>query len=301
MLPDWLTQPRLPFAAVPAARRVRLFDTEYAALDLGAAGRLYVTRHGWPVLESLLPESWYVGRYFARHGKRMTLATGCVYYVRGRGGRRPPELLVKFSRVGQDVPVWIAPDLSLHVSEHDLVNARFVGPFEEFGLCEEMRRGTFGPPQIHLRVKRPLAIYTPPNVFQPWQMGRSDARFAHSLLLQHDDPSRGGAEVPLDIHRDYILLYGWVAGDHAQSFYESGALSEEQFAGLVPHAMRTLAAKGFRMLDMKPAHLILRRRRRDRSFLRRDGRLAYVVVDYELVVRTPAYELARRARPPGTA
>ena len=52
--------------------------------------------------------------------------------------------------------------------------------------------------------------------------------------------------------------------------------------------IRDLAAKGFRMLDVKPSHLILRTRR-DGSLLTRRGKLVYLLVDFELLQFTEAY------------
>ena len=48
--------------------------------------------------------------------------------------------------------------------------------------------------------------------------------------------------------------------------------------------IRELADKGFRVLDNKPGHVILRRRR-DGTLLQRHGALAYVLVDFELLQR----------------
>jgi hypothetical protein len=52
--------------------------------------------------------------------------------------------------------------------------------------------------------------------------------------------------------------------------------------------MNDLAVKGFRMLDIKPNHIILRRRL-DGSLLARHGRLSYALVDFELLQRTEEY------------
>lgn len=55
-----------------------------------------------------------------------------------------------------------------------------------------------------------------------------------------------------------------------------------------------LDLKGFRVVDMKTAHVILRQRLGGRLLRWRDGRLAYAVVDYELLERTAAHEAWRR-------
>ena len=53
--------------------------------------------------------------------------------------------------------------------------------------------------------------------------------------------------------------------------------------------------KGYRVIDMKPAHIILRARP-DKTLLRdRNGQFAYALVDYELLERTPEHEQAVRS------
>jgi hypothetical protein len=50
-----------------------------------------------------------------------------------------------------------------------------------------------------------------------------------------------------------------------------------------------MAAKGFRVLDIKPGHIILRQRL-DGRLLVRQGRLVYALVDFELLQRTEEYQ-----------
>ena len=61
------------------------------------------------------------------------------------------------------------------------------------------------------------------------------------------------------------------------------------YAGIGPQHLHDMASKGFRVLDTKPNHIILRRRR-DGSLLRRHGKLVYAMVDFELLQRTPEAE-----------
>ncbi|MEI8195782.1 MAG: hypothetical protein WCI73_07735, partial [Phycisphaerae bacterium] len=119
--------------------------------------------------------------------------------------------------------------------------------------------------------------------FAPWQTGRSTGVFDWAQTEQR------AAGVDLDIRRDYILIYNWIDGWNAQECLERGLLDEQEFHTLVPRAMAELEAKGFRMLDIKPLHLILRRSPRSGRLVRRYGQLAYALIDYELLERTPAY------------
>src|SRR5690606_13607457 len=112
-------------------------------------------------------------------GERLPGSTGHVYRVPTRSADgRGIDLVVKFSRVGQEVPLEVATTFPDEVPPSELADARFNSPLEEFGLVVEMRRGAFGPREVRLMSHWPLAIYTPPDRFELWQLGRSQARFA---------------------------------------------------------------------------------------------------------------------------
>ncbi len=79
-------------------------------------------------------------------------------------GHHPVDLVVKWSRVGEDVPL---NTFTLYKN----INAEFNSPFEEFALVEELRRGEYGPPDLSIHTQKPLAIYMPPERMQLWQTG----------------------------------------------------------------------------------------------------------------------------------
>jgi hypothetical protein len=272
------------FTAWPAERRAVACGLNYNIIDLPDRGVLYVTRYGWPFLPALLPDAWYANRYFVKKGYRLPGATGTVYRLASATPRVPLALVIKVARVGQPVPLNIAPEMRQYFPEHVISEARFLGPFEEFGICQEIRAGRFGPPDIRLYTKRPLAIYQPPEEYELWQTGRSEIDFARAPA----GPTNGGG-IALDIRRDYLLIYNWIAGYNAQECLERGLLEAQEFADLVPRASTELQAKGFRMLDIKPLHLVLRPGRKTGRPLRRRGKLVYALIDYELVVRTSEY------------
>jgi hypothetical protein len=62
-------------------------------------------------------------------------------------------------------------------------------------------------------------------------------------------------------------------------------LTVREAAELVRQAVRDLDECGFRMLDMKPSHIIVRVKP-DGSLLCRGGRPVYALVDFELLQRT---------------
>jgi len=73
-----------------------------------------------------------------------------------------------------------------------------------------------------------------------------------------------------------------------------GSIDERraQMRGLAGDGVRDLAAKGFRVLDIKPEHMIVRPRPPADFLRRRDKRIAYALVDFELLQRTPEHESA---------
>ena len=83
-----------------------------------------------------------------------------------------------------------------------------------------------------------------------------------------------------------MLLFNWIDGSNAEDLVTAGMISQEEFFALTPRVTGDLAARGFRVLDNKPRHYILRKRA-DGSLLRRNGDLVYALVDYELLEHLP--------------
>jgi hypothetical protein len=258
----------------PDSLLVSLLGVNYVHLKTRNGGDLYLTVHGLPHLDLLQPESWYEKEWFEAQRQRLT-GTSAVYAVPTKeiGGRRL-RLVVKYSRVGQDVP------LETNVI-YQVLNAEFNSPFEEFTLVESVRRGEYGPPEVRARPQRPLCIYVPPERLQLWQTGRSEAKIA-SRIARHPG-------IEIDILRDYILVYEWLEGIDAVQAQQEGRLNEEELKKLTARATEELKAKGFRVLDMKPDHIIVRVGREGR-LAQGDNGVSYGLVDFELLERTPEYE-----------
>jgi len=288
------------FDDVPREHVVEAFGAPYIKVPQSDDGELYITRHGWPAAEKILPENWFTNGRFHREGERLVGGTGLVYHLRiSEPGEPRVELVVKICRFAEFVPLFMSEYLPSGLSKEMADNARFNGPFEEFGLIEDLRRGSFGPPNLRILTKRPFAIYSPPEHFPLWQLGRSRSRFAPYEKNLNADQEHVHAEehVHLDIDRRYILLFGWVPGINAEDALEQGLLPEFEVNGLSERVNDELASKGYRILDNKPKHFILRRRP-DGQWLRRHGKLVYVQVDFELLERTEAYRdwLKQKAR-----
>jgi hypothetical protein len=184
------------------------------------------------------------------------------------------NLVVRFSRVGEDVPLDT-------FSLCQYPNAEFNSPFEEFSLVMDLRAARPDPARGGILTKKPLAIYVPAQRIQLWQTGRREGKIA---AKQARHPG-----VPLDILRQYILLYGWIGGRDAVQTADALGLrgeSREVFlTDVTRRAVEDLRQRGFRMVDIKPQHILLRFRT-DGSLLRkRDGQPAYALLDYELLER----------------
>ncbi|MGD0087992.1 MAG: hypothetical protein ABSC24_12790 [Verrucomicrobiota bacterium] len=270
-------------AAVPGSA-ISLLGVDYVHMKTKDGGDLYVTQFGAPFWQNLLPENWYAQEWFETKRKRLE-GTSTVYKVPTRRVNGVTlSLVVKWSRVGEGVPLDT-------LTFNKFIHAEFNSPFEEFSLLMELRKGEAGPPGIRLRTQKPLAIYMPSERLQLWQTGRSEDKI-RAKVVRHPG-------VEIDILRQYVVLYGWVKGLDAVESAEFLKLHDPERAEFLARvtclATHELWQKGYRVIDMKPAHVILRSGR-DRSLLRdRNGQLAYALVDYELLERTPEHEQSVRS------
>ncbi|MBR4190791.1 MAG: hypothetical protein IKQ55_12635 [Kiritimatiellae bacterium] len=288
--------------------RKTLLNVDYDHYKLADGGDLYVTRYGRPFLAHLVPDRWYEKEWF-RKSREKLCGTSRVYKVQTKPvDGHSKALVVKWCRVGETVPVDT-------FTLNKFIEAEFNSPYEEFSLLMEMRARTR--PGV-IRTHKPLAIYVPAKRLELWQTGRSQSKMAQKKAKFRD--------VELDINRQYILIYEWIKGvastDPAAA--EAAARTpppppEEDalpagaprlpppafsFAPPVPfptamlrRSIRDMWQTGFRVLDVKPEHVIVRPLP-DGTLLRgRDGLPAYALVDFELLARTPGYEDAvKRSR-----
>ena len=289
---DFSVLAQTPFDEVPQPLRREVYSVPYVELTDSLGGTIWLTRHGWSFLEQLEPTKWYDDHRYDREGEHLSKGSGAVFRVVSQDSEgRAVNLVVKFSRMAQDMPLQVSSRFPDGLPRHLLAESVFNDPFEEFAAMEELRSGEFGPPDIQVRTKRPLAIYSPGRRFKPWQLGRSEHQFLkHIKRLAGNQEGLGQRVQPVQIHcdRQYITLFHWVRGHDAEALMKVGALSESEVSELVVQVINDLAAKGFRMLDIKPNHIILRRRL-DGSLLARQGRLSYALVDFELLQRTNEY------------
>lgn len=278
---------RPAFDEAPAAFRRRAFGVDYLAIRGMQGGELYFTRAGWARAPTLLPRVWFDNERFLRIGKALQKATGTVYLVpvphpaRGRTG-----IVIKFCRFGQDVgctriePGLLPPEVAPLVA-----GAEFAGPFEEFGLVFRLRAYR-GPRGERFRTKMPLAIYCPPTRYVPWQLGRDQSRcWRHDrALADGQELAPPGRRIVHHWDRLYILLYQWIEGIDLEEAGVNNLLSEEAVGAFTVQVARELMAAGFAVMDHKARHIIVRPDPTTGRLIGRGGRIAYSLIDYELLM-----------------
>ena len=277
-----------------------VLDLVYVHHKSGDGGDMYFTRFGLSCAAQLALENWYEREWFSQHAQRLQ-GTSSVFRVPTREvDGQQLNLVVKNCRVGEDVPVETKTLLAF-------LDAEFNSPWEEFALVMEMREGKFGSAGIHIDTQLPLAIYVPPEKMQIWQSGRSYSRI-NQIHARHPG-------IALDILREYKMIYRWIEGMNIVEALELlGFKGEELHRHLRPltlQATRDLEQKGYIVADMKPEHIILsdealrlimpsiQNIAEQSSKHEQAGILHslvekghYSIVDYELLVRTPAHEKA---------
>lgn len=276
------------FDQVPGDHRVRLFGVDYVHMKGRQGGDLFVTRHGWGCIESVLPQTWFVDDRFRKVGRALAGATGAVYRVPVPHRACPDyALVVKFSRAAQDIRVTIV-DAGPHLDaeEHaQIEQAEFLSPFEEFGnLCRLRSEARSAVPTA-----QPLAIYSPPTRYLDWQLGRKSYlcyRMSADLLASQKDVPEA-RRVVYEWERLYVLLYRWIDGVDAEAAMLAGSITQRDMIALGQSARTALRHHGWMACDHKPRHVILRPLRERDGFLRAGPRYRWALIDYELLVRIP--------------
>jgi hypothetical protein len=260
----------------PNATPMRLLGVDYVHVPTANGGDLYLTRFGLSFREQLRLENWREDLWFEKNRERLP-GTSTVYRIPTKVvNGRSIDLVVKYCRVGEDVPL---DTLTFEKFSH----AEFNSPYEEFSLVMELRERKVG---ARILTHHPLAIYLPPERLELWQTGRSTHRIEHKKAKFRD--------VELDICRHYILIYQWVKGESADAALHMAIPGAERYAEelkrLTLKAKDELARNGFMVVDHKPAHLIVRWRRDGTLLRNRTGDFTYALVDFELLQRTPEHE-----------
>ena len=274
------------FDQVPARHRFTLFGLDYVRMLGKQGGELYVTRHGWGCVESLLPDAWFADGRFKKVGRALAGATGAVYRVPVvHRARSDFALVAKFSRAAQDISVTLV-DRGEHLDAEEraqIEEAEFLSPFEEFGNLAQLRTAA----KSSILTKQPLAIYSPPTRYSDWELGRKSyvcARMSRTLAASQSEAPEDH-RVKYDWERLYILLYRWIDGIDAEAAMQAGAISEESMIALGQEARVRMRQLGWMVCDHKPRHVIVRGTRQQTGLLRRHRQIKWALIDYELLVR----------------
>ncbi|MBD3390842.1 MAG: hypothetical protein GF418_02315 [Chitinivibrionales bacterium] len=257
-----------------------VLGVEYRHLHTSSGSDLYLTKYGIPYSGRLVSEKWYTHRTSAYTWEKLR-GTGTVYRVHTPRDSWQCDIVVKHSRVGQDVP-GRDPEIC-----SDNVLSEFNSPFEEFSLLMEMRDARFESPGI-IRTHQPLAIFVPVDRIDPELLGRKQYLFSQKAKE---------AAVELDLHRQYLVIYQWIKGADAVEACKRGALAESELEPLMQSVQQELNNKGFEDHDRKPHHIIVRIDR-DGSVVRsREGIPIHAYIDFEVLRRTPEREnIVRNSR-----
>ncbi len=274
-----------PFDRVPAHDRFTVFGVDYVRVTGRQGGTLYVTRHGWSCLESVLPKAWFDDDRFKKVGRALAGATGAVYRVPvEHRANENYALVVKFSRAAQDISVTLI-DRGDHLTSEErerIEQAEFLSPFAEFGNISKLRTAA----RSAILAKQPLAIYSPPTRYLDWQLGRKSAlctRMDRAMEASQQDAPEDH-RIHYDWERLYILLYRWVDGIDAEAAAQAGQISMDQMIDLGQEARLAMRRFGWMVCDHKPRHVILRNCRNSKDLLRRRHRIKWALIDYELLV-----------------
>lgn len=258
---------------------LRVMGVDYLHVSMANGDDLYLTEYGRAFAGQLMPECYWTDEAWSRANRERLRGTSVVYRIQTRPVEgHSKDIVLKWNRMGQDVPGATAPG-------RDLGSAEFNSPFEEFALTLELRR-TRGKGSDRLYTHRPLAIYVPGEMVD-WEL---TGRKRYKLEARQ----QAHPELAINPTRNYAVIYEWIKGLDASQAYGQGLLGMEELMALVARSEADLRGRGFVVHDNKAHHLIVRPGPKG---LRRDrhGRLLYAYVDFELLERTPQREQEVRA------
>ena len=248
-------------AAIPI--RKTLLGVPYDHYRMADGADLYVTPFGRPFLRHLWPENWLEPEWFGKSREALQ-GTSTVYKIKTKPvAGASKDIVVKWCRMGEDVPMDT-------FTRSKFIETDFNSPYEEFSLLMEMR--TRASPGT-IRTHKPLAIFVPAKRLELWKTGRSQSKIDYKKAKYRD--------VELDIYRQYILIYEWIKGvasteaAAAQASQAAGYADANSFAlAMMDRSIGDMQQAGFRVLDVKPQHVIVRPKPNGGLLQDRSGRTA---------------------------
>jgi hypothetical protein len=258
---------------------INVLGVDYVHLQVHDGTDLYLTEYALPFAKCLLPENhWRDAAWRDSHRVRLLGSSDVFRLTTKEVDGRSKDVVIKWNRMGQDVPGETAAI--------ELAGAEFNSPFSEFSLVLEMRNTRYESPG-QLYTHKPLAIYVPRRFVEAKRLGRKQRRM--------EAIERSHGEIELDWNRNYAVIYEWLKGIDAARAYGKGLIDREGMIGIFERANQELETKGFRVLDNKPRHIIVRPKSRNGLARDKSGAILYGLVDFELLQRTQERENTMRA------
>lgn len=260
------------------AAKTRVFGVDYYHLSLPGGDDLYVTEHGLPFAENMLPENFWTDKeWFKKHSEKLR-GTSTLYKVTTKQiNGKSKDIVIKWNRMGQDIPG------SFDMKE---LNIEFNSPFEEFSLVTELRNTRYES-EGQIFTHRPLAIYVPVGHIELDRLGRKSYKMK-AIISRHDD-------IELHMLRNYAVIYEWIKGIDATQALEQKALTDRDMIQLTLESEKKAKRKGYLLGDPKPHHIIVRPGKNGELARDRNGKFLYALIDFELLKRTPEREEQIRA------
>jgi len=251
--------------------KICVLGITYTHFNLGNEGDLYITEAGLPSKDCLFPENhWLDKEWFSQHSERLS-GTSSVYRVTTKKiNGKQKDIVVKWNRMGQDLP-----------GDHELENAEFNSPFEEFSLVMELR-DAMKTADRNVFTQKPFAIFVPATSVELWYTGRKEYMM-QAKIDNHVD-------IELDMHRLYAVIYEWIKGIDAVQACDQGIFDEDQMVSLTLSAHEQIQGQGFKVHDRKPHHVIVMPQKNGELKKDSEGDIVYALIDYELLTRTLDHE-----------
>jgi hypothetical protein len=177
--------------------------------------------------------------------------------------------------MGVDIPGETFDEIST------MGNARFLSPFEEFQLLQELKESLQYTPSA-FALQAPLAIYVPATREDYTRLGRRQYLMTF-IQKQHQQ------DVGIDIERNYAVIYQWMEGINIVQAHKCGLIRQQNIEELMEKAAIKMRDHGFVIADHKAEHVIVKPIGPN-VFRDGNGNITYGYVDYELLERTPERE-----------
>jgi hypothetical protein len=267
---------------IKTTKNVRILDIPYRHLIYNSGDEMYITNQGLAVWHNLLPENFWTDKDWFQTNSERQRGSGNVYKIRTKPvGNTQLDIVLKWNRMGVDVPGETFDE------KNNLENARFLSPFEEFHLLQELKESLQNTPGI-FELQVPLAIYVPVTSEDSIKLGRREYLMSF-IQKQHNK------DVGIDFDRNYAVIYQWIEGINIVQAYKLGVVRQHVIDELTEKTEIEMRDHGFLIADHKAEHLIVKPVGSN-VFRDDNGNVWYGYVDYELLERTPEREKIMRKK-----